>query len=166
MDKVTSVVLSAETKKNLVEALKADDQADKKWVKAADSLKAEGVNFLMLGKDKEGGIPAVKNQVKAVIISTFSEKEQKLLATETKVLDDFAKTEKRITVQKIGKKLDKVRNHLKPKAERGPIVRKALEDKLSEAWTEQIEMLQKAEDVHFDTVAVQRTLKELIALVQ
>lgn len=166
MDKVNTIVLSASTCKDLADALKIDDQADKKWVKAADSLKAEGVNYLMLGKDKEGGVPAIKNQVKAVIISTFSEKEQKLLATETKALDESAKTEKRIATQKIGKKLDKVRNHLKPKTSRGPIVRKALEDKLAEAWQDQIDDLQKAEDVHFDTVAVQRMLKELIDLVQ
>ena len=166
MDTVTSVVLSASTKKDLVDALKIDSQADKKWVKAADSLRADGVSYLMLGKDKEGGIPAVKDQVKAVIISTFPEADQKLLATETKALEDIGKFQKREIQQTIGKKMSKIVNHLKPKVERGPITRKAIEDKLTDAWNEQIEMLQKAEGVHFDTVAVQRTLKELINLVQ
>lgn len=166
MDTVTSVVLSADTRKALVEALKAEDLAGKKWVKSADSLRADGVTYVMLGKDKEGGIPAVKNQVKTVIISTFSDADQKLLATDTKALDDMGKFQKRDLQQTIGKKMSKIVQHLKPKVERGPITRKALEDKLSEAWTEQIEMLQKAEDVHFDTVAVQRMLKELIDLVQ
>ena len=166
MDKVTSIVLSASTKKDLVDALKIDDQADKKWVKAADSLRADGVSYLMLGKDKEGGIPAVKDQVKAVIISTFSEADQKLLATETKALEDMGKFQKRDLQMTIGKKMSKIINHLKPKVERGPRTVIAIEDKLANAWNEQIEMLQKAEGVHFDTVAVQRTLKELINLVQ
>lgn len=166
MDKVTSIVLSASTKKDLADAVKIDNQADKKWVKAADSLRADGVSYLMLGKDKEGGIPAVKNQVKAVIISTFTEAEQKLLATETKALEDLGKFQKREIQQTIGKKISKIVQHLKPKVARGPITRKAIEDKLTEAWKDQIEMLQEAEGVHFDTVAVQRTLKELIDLVQ
>lgn len=166
MDTVTSVVLSASTKKDLIDALKIDSQADKKWVKAADSLRADGVSYLMLGKDKEGGIPAVKNQVKAVIISTFPEADQKLLATETKALEDMGKFQKRDLQMTIGKKMSKIVNHLKPKVERGPITRKAIEDKLTDVWNEQIELLQKAEGVHFDTVAVQRTLKELINLVQ
>ena len=166
MDTVTSIVLSASTKKDLVDALKTDDQAGKKWLKSADSLRADGVTYVMLGKDKEGGVPAVKNQVKAIIIGTFADTDQKLLATDTKVLDDMGKFQKRDLIQTIGKKMSKIVQHLKPKVERGPIIRMTLEDKLVETWANQLDLLSKSEEASFDVIAVRRILKELIDLIQ
>ena len=154
----TKVVLSSSTITVLTGALKSQDQNDQKWVKACDSLRADRVTSGMLETAKNGGSEDLRTQVKDVIVTTFSEAEKALLATDTKALDQDKKNHKKTIQQKIGARLSLIQSHIR-KAE------KAEED--SEAQTPKtavqrihadldkaIAKLQKLEEPTFDPAEV------------
>jgi hypothetical protein len=154
----TKVVLSSSTITVLTGALKSQDQNDQKWVKACDSLRADRVTAAMLETAKNGGSEDLRTQVKDVIVTTFSEAEKALLATDTKALDQDKKNHKKTIQQKIGARLSLIQSHIR-KAE------KAEED--SEAQTPKtavqrihadldkaIAKLQKLEEPTFDPAEV------------
>jgi hypothetical protein len=66
----------------------------------------------MLETEKKGGSEDLRQQVKAVILSTFSEAEKALLAQDTKALDDIKKFQKKTAQQKIGARLDLIKSHI------------------------------------------------------
>jgi hypothetical protein len=71
----------------------------------------------MLETEKKGGNEDLRDQVKAIIVSTFSEAEKALLATDTKALDDIKKFQKKTIQQKIGARLSLIQSHIR-KAEK------------------------------------------------
>lgn len=113
----TKIVLSSSTITVLTGALKSQDQNDQKWVKACDSLRADRVTAAMLETAKNGGSEDLRDQVKAVIVTTFSEAEKALLATDTKALDQDKKNHKKTIQQKIGARLSLIQSHIR-KAEK------------------------------------------------
>jgi hypothetical protein len=113
----TKIVLSSSTITVLTGALKSQDQNDQKWVKASDSLRADRVTSGMLETGKKGGNEDLRTQVKDVIVTTFSEAEKGLLATDTKALDDIKKFQKKTIQQKIGARLSLIQSHVR-KAEK------------------------------------------------
>lgn len=154
----TKVVLSSSTITVLTGALKSQDQNDQKWVKACDSLRADRVTAAMLDTAKNGGNEDLRNQVKAVIVTTFSEADRALLATDTKALDQDKKNHKKTIQQKIGARLSLIQSHIR-KAE------KAEEDGEAEApktaiqrihadLDKAIAKLQKLESPTFDVTEV------------
>jgi hypothetical protein len=118
----TKVVLSSSTITALGNALKSQDQTDNKWVKASDSLRADRVTSSMLETAKKGGNEEVRDQVKAVIVTTFTDADRALLALDTKALpkrrDQQAgdkapsKEDKKEVQQKIGARLDLIKSHI------------------------------------------------------
>ena len=118
----SKVVLSASTITALGNALKSQDQTDNKWVKASDSLRADRVTSAMLETEKKGGNEEVRDQVKAVIVTTFSDADRALLALDTKALpkrkDQQAgdkapsKEDKKEVQQKIGARLSLIQSHI------------------------------------------------------
>jgi len=118
----TKVVLSSATITEVASALKSQDQTDKKWVKACDALRGDRVTAAMLETAKKGGDEDVRDQVKGVIVTTFTEAEKALLALDTKALpkrkDQKAgdkapsKEDKKEVQQKIGARLDLIKSHI------------------------------------------------------
>lgn len=123
----TKVVLSASTRTEMSSALKSQDQTDKRWVKACDAARADRITAAMLETEKNGGNEDLRNQIKEVIVSTFTEAERALLATDTKALprrkDQQAgdkapsKEDKKEVQQKIGARLSLIQSHIR-KAEK------------------------------------------------
>ena len=114
---MSKVVLSSSTVSTLASALKSQDANDQKWVKACDSLRADRVTSGMLETEKNGGNEDLRTQVKSVILTTFSEAEKSLIATDTKALSDLEKYSKKKAQQKIGARLSLIQSHIR-KAEK------------------------------------------------
>jgi len=163
MSNATKVVLSSSTVTALTGALKAQDQNDQKWVKACDSLRADRVTAAMLETDAKGGNEDLRTQVKGVIMTTFTEAEKTLLATDTKALSELEKFSKKKIQQKIGARLSLIQSHIR-KAE------KAEEDGEAEApktavqrihadLDKAIAKLQKLEAPTFDSTEAIKRIK-------
>ena len=113
----TKVILSSSTASSMVTALKSQDKNDQCWVKACDAARADRVTSAMLETEKKGGNEDLRDQVKAIIVSTFTEAEKALLASDTKALDDMKKFQKKTIQQKIGARLSLIQSHIR-KAEK------------------------------------------------
>jgi hypothetical protein len=145
----TKVVLSSSTINEVASALKSQDQTDKKWVKACDALRGDRVTSSMLETEKKGGNEDLRDQVKKVIVSTFTEAEKALLAQDTKALpkrkDQQAgdkapsKEDKKEVQQKIGARLSLIQSHI-AKAE------KAEEDGEAQATKTEVQRIHEALD--------------------
>lgn len=109
---MSAIKLSASALKLTTDVIKGDMQISNKWVKLSDSYRAEGVTATMLATEKQGGSEELRDQVKSAIIAAFTDSEQRLLATDTKALDDSAKGTKKTLQQRVGSYLDKVRSHI------------------------------------------------------
>lgn len=107
-----AIKLSASALKLTTDVVKGDMQISNKWVKLSDSYRADGVTASMLETEKKGGNEGLREQVKSAIIAAFTDEERKLLATDTKALDDSAKGTKKTLQQRVGSYLDKVRSHI------------------------------------------------------
>ena len=113
----SKVVLSSSTITVLTGALKSQDQNDQKWLKACDSLRADRVTAAMLETEKKGGNEDLRQQVKNVILTTFTEAEKALMAQDTKALSELEKFSKKKAQQKIGARLSLIQSHIR-KAEK------------------------------------------------
>lgn len=154
----TKVVLSSSSVSALSSALKSQDKNDQCWVKACDTLRADRITAAMLDTEKNGGDEDLRDQVKKIIVTTFTEAERALLATDTKALDDMKKFQKKTVQQKIGARLSLIQSHIR-KAE------KAEEDGEAQAPKTQVQRihadldkaiskLQKLESPTFDVTEV------------
>lgn len=154
----TKVVLSSSSVSALSSALKSQDKNDQCWVKACDTLRADRITAAMLDTEKNGGDEDLRDQVKKIIVTTFTEAEKALLATDTKALDDMKKFQKKTVQQKIGARLSLIQSHIR-KAE------KAEEDGEAQAPKTQVQRihadldkaiakLQKLESPTFDVTEV------------
>ena len=154
----TKVVLSSSSVSALSSALKSQDKNDQCWVKACDTLRADRITAAMLDTEKNGGDEDLRDQVKKIIVTTFTEAERALLATDTKALDDMKKFQKKTVQQKIGARLSLIQSHIR-KAE------KAEEDGEAQAPKTQVQRihadldkaiskLQKLENPTFDVTEV------------
>lgn len=120
------VTIASTTIKATVGALQATMQADQKWVKATDLLRADGVTSAMLAS--KGGDADLREFIKAeIIVPAFKAPEQALLAKETKSLNDSQKGSKKTLQQKIGAYYAKIEAHLR-KAEQAEQAREDGED--------------------------------------
>ena len=113
----TKVTLSSVTISSMGAALKSQDKNDQCWVKACDAARADRVTAAMLDTEKNGGNEDLRNQVKQIIVSTFTDAERALLATDTTALDDIKKFQKKTIQQKIGARLSLIQSHIR-KAEK------------------------------------------------
>ena len=139
MSNATKVVLSSSTVTALSSALKSQDKNEAIWLKASDSLRADRITSAMLETEKKGGSEDLRQQVKAVILSTFSEAEKALLAQDTKALDDIKKFQKKTAQQKIGARLALIQSFIR-KAE------KAEEDGEAQATKTEVQRIHEALD--------------------
>ena len=161
-----TIKLSASALKLTTDVVKGDMGISNKWVKLSDSYRAEGVTASMLATEKQGGSEGLREQVKAAIIAAFTDSERKLLATDTKALDDSEKGTKKTLQQRVGSYLDKVRSHIskaeKSEEEGGDAQEsKTPVQRIHKLLDDAITKLKKLENPSFD---VPETVKKLNAV--
>jgi len=167
---MTVLKLTAETISTVVETLKADSAVQKRWLKAADALRAEGVTSETLDGDKEYR-DAFKRDV---ILLSFTKTEQAIMAKPTTSLSDEEKVTKRWIVQQTGAKLVKVTSHVRKAEqdemlsddERGAKKVADMATRLKRDLTAWIDKVEKAEAVTFSATEMVKYLKSASALIK
>ena len=162
--------LTAECVTAVVETLKAEAGVAKRWVKAADMLRAEGITSESLNNDKE-----LRDAFKRdVILLSFTKAEQAIKAKPQTALTDEEKVTKRWVDQQIGSRLNRVIQHV-AKAEkeeqmtdeeRGARRVADMEVRLKRDLTVWIEKIKKAEAVKFSAVKMIQCLSDAVALIK
>jgi hypothetical protein len=162
--------LTAECVSTVVETLKAEAGVQKRWVKAADMLRAEGVTSETLGNDKEYR-DAFKRDV---VLLSFTKTEQAIMAKPATALSDEEKVSKRWVQQQLGSRLNKVIQHVKRAEdeeamdddERGARAVASMETRLKRDLTKWIEKVEKAEAVTFSATKMLEHLRNASALIK
>ena len=164
------VKLSPESVSNVVETLKAQAGVEKRWVKSADLLRADGITSEMLEKDKE-----VRDYFKKdVILLSFSKAEQAIMAKPAAALSDEEKITRRWVMQQVGSRLSRVTQHVRKAEqeeqmtddERGARKVADLATRLKKDLSYWIEKIEKAEAVTFSATQMIKHLKDAQALIK
>ena len=165
-----AVKLSPSTIAEVVSTLKAEAGVQKRWVKSADLLRAEGMTSDLLANDKE-----VRDAFKKdVVLLSFSKIEQSIMALPATALSDEQKVTKRWVQQQMGSRLLRVVQHVK-KAEdeetmsdddRGAKKVADLATRLKRDLTAWIDKVEKAEAVTFSATQMVKYLKDASALIK
>lgn len=162
--------LSAECVSTVVETLKAEAGVAKRWVKAGDMLRAEGVTSEGLNNDKE-----LRDAFKRdVVLLSFSKTEQAIMAKPQTALSDEEKVTKRWVQQQIGSRLNRVIQHVKKAEdeenmsddERGARKVADLATRLKRDLSAWIDKIEKAEAVTFSATQMIKHLKDASALIK
>jgi hypothetical protein len=167
---MSKLTLSAETISIVVDTFKADTAVQKRWLKAADALRAEGVTSEQLEGDKEYR-DAFKRDV---ILLSFTKIEQAIMAKPTTSLGDEEKVTKRWIIQQTGAKLVKVTGHVRNAEreeeltddERGAKKVSDMATRLKRDLTKWIDKVEKAEAVTFSATEMVKYLKSASALIK
>jgi ABC-type hemin transport system substrate-binding protein len=162
--------LSAECISTVVETLKAEAGVQKRWVKAADMLRAEGVTAETLNNDREYRDSFKKN----VVLLSFTKTEQAIMAKPQTSLSDEEKVTKRWIQQQIGSRLNRVVQFVKRAEEEealGDDEREArrvasLETRLKRDLAKWIDKVEKAEAVTFSATQMLQHLKAASAMLK
>lgn len=164
------VTITNECKAVVIETLKADAGVQKRWVKAADMLRSEGVTSEMLGSDK-GFRARFKEQV---VLLSFTRVEQVIMAKPQTSLSDEEKVTRRWLQQQVGNRLTRVTQYV-AKAEReeelsdedrGTQRVATLETRLKKDLTKWIEKLEKQEGTTFPLSDMLKALRTASALIK
>jgi hypothetical protein len=167
---MSTLTLTAQCISTVVETLKADTAVQKRWIKAADMLRSEGVTSEQLDSDKDFRTAFKLN----VILLSFTKTEQAIMAKPTTSLSDEEKVTKRWIIQQTGAKLVKVTSHVR-KAEQDEMLSddergaKKVSDMATRlkrdlaAWIDKVE---KAEAVTFSATEMVKYLKSASALIK
>jgi hypothetical protein len=159
--------LATTTRSIIAEAVSSDVVAEHKWLKASDSLQAEGIKLSMVVTENKGGNPEVREALRGAIVLGFSKTEQALYNQDNKALSDADKVTKRYVHQRVGKYLVRIEQYL-GKAEAkasGDVVKSATTvwSRAQDSLTKLLDAVQKAEgvtDLHVaDAVRTIKTLK-------
>ena len=162
--------LTAEAVSVTVETLKAEAGVQKRWLKTADVLRAEGVTAELLTNDKEYRDAFMKD----VILLSFTKTEQAIMAKPQTTLSDEEKVTKRWIRQQIGSRLTRVAQYIR-KAEEDEAMGEderdarrvaSLETRLKRDLTKWIEKVEKAEAVTFSATKMLEHLKAASALLK
>ena len=105
---MSKIVITPECGTIVIDTLKADNGVQKKWKKAADMLRAEGVTSDILSNDKE-----MRDYFKRdVVLLSFTKVEQAIYNKPTTALSDEEKVTKRFVTTEMGSRLGKVIRHV------------------------------------------------------
>jgi hypothetical protein len=167
---MATFTLSAEAIAITVDTLKADTAVQKRWLKAADVLRSEGVTSETLDGDKEYRDAFKKN----VILLSFTKAEQAIMAKPATSLSDEEKVTKRWIIQQTGAKLVKVTGHVRKAEqeellsdeERGAKKVSDMATRLKRDLTAWIDKVEKAEAVTFSATEMVKYLKSASALIK
>ena len=167
---MSKIVITPECGTVVIDTLKADNGVQKKWKKAADMLRAEGVTSDILSNDKE-----MRDYFKReVVLLSFTKVEQAIYAKPTTALSDEEKVTKRFVTTEMGSRLGKVIRHVaaaeKEEAmtddERGAKRVADLATRLKRDLSAWIDKVEKAEAVTFSATQMVKLLKEASALIK
>lgn len=167
---MAKLALSVECISTVVETLKADATVQKKWVKTADALRAEGVTSDFLSNDTEYRDAFKKD----VILLSFTKTEQAIMAKPNTSLSDEEKVTKRWVQNQTGAKLVQVTKYVR-KAEQDELLSddergaKKVSDmatRLKRDLTAWIDKVEKAEAVTFSATEMVKYLKSASALIK
>ena len=162
--------LTAEAVTVTVETLKAEAGVQKRWLKTADVLRAEGVTSEALTNDKEYRDAFLKD----VVLLSSTKTEQAIMAKPQTTLSDEEKVTKRWIRQQMGSRLTRVAQYVR-KAEEDEAMGEderdarrvaSLETRLKRDLTKWIEKVEKAEAVTFSATKMLEHLKAASALLK
>jgi hypothetical protein len=167
---MSTLTLTAQCISTVVETLKADAAVVKRWLKAADMLRSEGVTSEQLEGNKDFRAAFKQN----VILLSFTKVEQAIMAKPTTSLSDEEKVTKRWIIQMMGSKLSKVTSYVKKSEqeellsddERGAKKVSDMATRLKRdlaAWADKVE---KAEAVTFPATKMLELLRSAAALIK
>jgi hypothetical protein len=167
---MSTLTLTADAVSITVETLKADNAVLKKWKKAADILRSEGVTAEKLTNDSEYR-SAFKTQV---VLLSFTKLEQAIYAKPTTSLSDEEKVTKRFVTTELGSRLGKVARHVNKAEqeeamtddERGARKVADMATRLKKDLAVWIEKIEKAEAVTFSATQMIKHLKDASALIK
>jgi len=167
---ISGVTIQHETVSTVVETLKLDAGIQKKWKKAADSLRADGVTAEMLESDKDFR----KTFKVGVILLSFTKLEQAIYAKPRTALSDEEKVTVRFIQTEMGSRLSRVLKYVRQSEkdeqmtddERGAKKTAELATKLKKDLTYWIEKVEKAEAVTFSATQMIQHLKAASALIK
>ena len=162
--------LSESTRNEVVSVLKADHKVHKQWRTAADLLISEGVDVDTLENDKDYR----KTFKDEVILLSFTQVEQAIIAKPLAALSDEQKVTRRWIQQQMGTRFNKVVKYVKiaeeeakmTDDERGARARVSLAEKIIKECTALKERVNKATAVTFPAAKVVQQLDEIIATVK
>ena len=165
-----AVKLSQSAITDTVNVLKAEGVLEKKWVKVADGLRAEGVTSEML----EGDDDFRKYFKTEVVLLSFTKVEQSIIALPNTAMSDEQKVTKRWIIQQIGSRLSRVVKHVKKAeleetmtdAERGAKKVSDMATRLKRDLASWIDNVEKAEAVTFSATEMVKYLNSASALIK
>lgn len=109
---MTHFKLASATRSAIIDAVSSDIQSNNKWIKAVDSLIADGVKASWVATEKKGGKPEVREEVRNAVTMGFTKDQQALISKDIKTLSDSEKADRRYVTQQIGSKLGEVERRL------------------------------------------------------
>lgn len=113
MQDFENFALSPKARSATIDAVKADNKADKQWRGLADVYHADGIRAEYLETGKKGGSDKLRNIIKDTIFEGLSDAEKRIIQADVKTLTDVQKTARNDAKDKIEKYLVKIRNYLK-----------------------------------------------------
>jgi hypothetical protein len=159
----TKAVLGVLTdnKAEIVETMSATNKVNNKWAKLADKLFSGGLRAYMLDSSDEHKVKEAITLVKDFSVQSFTQAEQKLLATDTKSLDDFGKFQKRKLSNIRDAYPAKIAGHLRKLEDKEDGIVKSQTQKAQEKLAEAIKALEKEEQANYDVVQFIADIKAL-----
>ena len=167
---MTAFNLTAVCIATVVDTLKADATVQKRWLKAADMLRSEGVTADILDNDADYRKAFKSN----VILLSFTKTEQAIMAKPQTSLSDEEKVTKRWVMQQTGAKLSTVTKYVRKAEqeellsddERGAKKVSDMATRLKRDLTAWVDKVEKAEAVTFSAVEMVKYLKAASALIK
>jgi len=160
------IILSIDTANAIKSAILAETSTITKWVKATDMLLSNGVTSEALKASKTNDNEKLRAQVKALIVSTFPNIAQALLAKDSKSLSDDQKIQRKTLQQNIGRYLALIESKLRAaekdqSGEEDTIIGKTELQRVQELLDKVITKLQKIENAQFDVATTVKNIKAL-----
>ena len=159
MSNFETFALSSAARSTLIDVVKLGEKAGNQLVKAADQLIADGLSFVALETEKNGGSVIVRTEVKAALFQGLTKQEQEIINADVKTLDAAQKVERNEAKNKIDSYLRKVRNHMKPEVEGDAQETKTEVQRIQGLLEDAITKLQKLAEPSFDVAHVVKTIK-------
>lgn len=164
------VTLSAETVGTLVSVIVYDSKLHKRWLAAADTLRASGVTSEFLASNAE----ARKAFMSGVVLLSFTRTEQSIMSKPIDSCSEQERVARRVIRQEMGAKYASVVKYLirAEKAEtmtdeeRGAKARASIGTRLRRDLTAWIDRIEKAEAVDFSATEMIKALKSAIVLIK
>ena len=148
-------------KAELVSTMTATNKVNNKWAKVSEKMFSEGLRAYMLDSKDEHKVKEAITMVKDFAVQSFTEAEQKLLATDTKALDEFGKFQKRKLSNLRDAYPARIAGYLRKLEDKEDGIVKSQTEKAQAKISEAISMLEKEEQAQYDVVAFIADLKAI-----